>query len=154
MSEKRPYLFRCPSCQTKNKIPADKVGVKAKCGKCQAGLDTRTLFAPQPMMITDGNFAELVIKSPLPVMIDCWATWCSACSILSPTVQELAADWKGRVRVGKLNVEANPSLTARYDLRSLPTLLIFDRARHVDSLFGAVPKIHIMQKMAPYIQGV
>ena len=152
MSQNRPYLFRCPSCMTKNRIPADKVGVKAKCGKCQAVMDTQTLFAPQPMMITDGNFDQMVLKSPLPVLIDCWAAWCSACSILSPIVQELAGEWKGRVRVGKLNVEANPSLTARYQLLSLPTLLIFERAQHRDTLLGAVPKIQIVQKMAPYIQ--
>jgi thioredoxin 2 len=150
MTQSRPYLFRCPSCRTKNRIPTDKAGVQAKCGKCGLPMDTRSLLLPQPVIVSDGNFEEMVLQSPIPVLLDCWATWCQACSTLSPIVQELGTEWKGRVRVGKLNVEANPILTARYDLRSLPTLLIFDKGELRDTLFGAVPKLYIIQKMAPY----
>lgn len=151
MSSSQPFMFRCPSCRAKNRIPQDKVGLTAKCGKCAAALDTRQLQSPQPVMVTDANFQTMVLESPLPVLLDCWATWCSACATLSPTIQELAAEWKGRVRVAKLNVEANPMLTARYDLRSLPTLLIFDGAQLRDSMFGAFPKAHIVSRMAPYL---
>jgi thioredoxin len=136
---------------TKNRIPADKTGAIAKCGKCATALNTKDLFLVQPVMVTDGNFESAVIKAPLPVLLDCWAGWCSACAMVSPVIEALARDWKGRIRVGKLNVEANPVLSARYDLRSLPTLLVFDRGRLRDTLIGALPKPHIIQKMAPFL---
>ncbi len=102
-------------------------------------------------MITDANFDRMVMKSPLPVIMDCWAAWCSACSQLSPVIESLAVEWKGRIRVAKLNVEANPHLTARYDLRSLPTLLVFDGGRLKDTMLGALPQPYIVQKMAAFL---
>jgi thioredoxin 2 len=135
----------------KNRIPVSKTGTMAKCGKCARPLETNQLLLPQPVIVVDGNFETLVMKSPLPVLLDCWAGWCSACNMLGPTIEALAGEWKGRVRVGKLDVEANPLLTARFVLRSLPTLLIFDGGRLKDTLIGALPKSQIIQKMAPYI---
>ena len=151
MTNGRPYLFRCPNCLAKNRIPAHKTGAIAKCGKCATTLNTKDLFLAQPVMVTDGNFDTLVIKSPLPVLLDCWAGWCNACALVSPVIETLARDWKGRIRVGKLNVEAHPVLTTRYDLRSLPTLLVFDGGRLRDTLIGALPKPHIVQKMASFL---
>ncbi|RTZ98033.1 MAG: thiol reductase thioredoxin [Deltaproteobacteria bacterium] len=151
MNDSTPYMFRCPNCMTKNRIPQDKVGTIAKCGKCATRLDTKNLFLPQPVTITDGNFERMVIQSPLPVLLDCWAGWCGACTMLSPVIEALADEWKGRVRVGKLDVEANPLLNARFTIRSLPTLLIFDGGQLKDTLIGALPKPQIVQKMAPFI---
>jgi thioredoxin 2 len=151
MSSPQTYLFRCPSCKTKNRIPADKVGNTAKCGRCKGSLATRELMLPQPVMVTDRNFDEMVLASPLPVLLDCWASWCSACSLVSPVVEELGRSLKGRARVGKLNVEANPLLTARYDLRSLPTLLIFDGGKLKETLVGSLPKAYILQHLRPYM---
>jgi thioredoxin 2 len=151
MTDGTPYLFRCPNCLAKNRIPAHKTGAIAKCGKCATTLNTKDLFLAQPVMVTDGNFETMVIKSPLPVLLDCWAGWCNACALVSPVIEALARDWKGRIRVGKLNVEANPFLTTRYDLRSLPTLLVFDGGRLRDTLIGALPKSHIVQKMASFL---
>ncbi len=151
MSDDPLYFFRCPNCMAKNRIPSSKTDTMAKCGKCATPLETKNLFLPQPVIIVDGNFESLVMKSPLPVLLDCWAGWCSACNILSPAIEALAEEWKGRVRVGKLDVEANPLLTARFVLRSLPTLLVFDGGRLKDTLIGALPKSQIIQKMAPYI---
>ena len=151
MTDSRPYLFRCPNCLAKNRIPANKTSVKAKCGKCGTALHTKDLFLAKPALVTDGNFEAVVIKSPLPVLLDCWAGWCSACAMVSPVIEELARDWKGKVRGGKLNGEAKPAVTARYDLRSLPTLLVFDGGQLKDTLIGALPKPHIVQKMAPYL---
>ncbi len=151
MSDGTPYIFRCPNCMTKNRIPANRVGAIAKCGKCGTSLDTKNLFLPQPMTITDGNFEAMVIRSPLPVLLDCWAGWCGACNMVSPVIEALANEWKGRVRVGKLDVEANPLLNSRLGIRSLPTLLIFSGGQLKDTLIGALPKPQIVQKMAPFI---
>lgn len=151
MIDNHPYIFRCPHCKTKNRIPSNKVGAVAKCGKCAAALDTEKLFLHQPVIVTDGNFEEIVINAPLPVLLDCWAGWCGACSMLSPIIESLANEWKGRVRVGKLDVEANPLLNTQFGIRSLPTLLIFSGGQLKDTLIGALPKPQIIQKVAPFI---
>jgi thioredoxin 2 len=145
------YLFRCPSCRTRNRIPADHAGQPGKCGKCGAALKTAELFLQQPMLITDANFEEKVLRSPLPVLIDCWAPWCSACTMVGPVIAALAAEFKGRFRIGKLNVDANPLVSSRFDTRSIPTLLIFDNGRLKDTLVGAMPKPEIAMRMRRYL---
>lgn len=151
MNQTRDFFLRCKQCQTKNRIPPAKIGTLAKCGHCKTTIDTRELLQTTPLMVTDANFEEMVLRSSVPILLDCWATWCSACATLSPVLETMARDFKGRFRVAKLNVEANPILTARYDLRSLPTLLIFDKGQLKDTLVGALPKEAIFQKMNPYI---
>ena len=145
------YLFRCASCRTRNRIPAAHAGQPGKCGKCSSVLKTSDLFLQQPIMITDANFAEKVLLSPLPVLVDCWAPWCSACTMVGPVVTELAMEYKGRFRIGKLNVDANPMTSSRFDTRSIPTLLIFDNGRLRDSLVGAMPKPEITMRMRKYL---
>ena len=95
--------MRCTECKTKNKIPADKIDAGARCGKCGAALKTEALYEPQPLMITDSNFADKVMKSPLPVLLFAWAPWCPTCGSVAPVMEQFAADATGRVRVGKLN---------------------------------------------------
>lgn len=151
MNQSRDFFLRCKNCQTKNRIPHNKIGTVAKCGRCQSAIDTRELLQSAPIMVTDANFEETVLRSSLPILLDCWATWCSACATLTPTLETMARDFKGRFRVAKLNVEANPILTAKYDLRSLPTLLIFDKGQLKDMLVGALPKEVIFEKMSPFI---
>ncbi len=145
------YYFRCPECGTRNRIPADKVGKTAKCGKCGVPMDTNALRVGHPVLVTDANFASTVMKSPLPVLLDCWAPWCGPCQILGPTLEELAAAWQGKIRIGKLNIDQNRQTADRFHVRSVPTLLIFDGGRMRDTLVGALPKHQIMQKMAGYL---
>ncbi|MFH0998770.1 MAG: thioredoxin [Pseudomonadota bacterium] len=145
------YLFRCVSCKTRNRIPADHAGQPGKCGKCGAVLKTSDLFIQQPILVTDANFEEKVLRSPIPVLVDCWAPWCSACTMVGPVVSELAAEFKGRFRIGKLNVDANPRTSARFDTRSIPTLLIFDNGRLKDTLVGAMPKPEIVSRMRKFL---
>jgi thioredoxin 2 len=145
------YLFRCDSCRTRNRIPATLAGQPGKCGKCGTALKTSDLFLQQPIMITDANFEEKVLRSPIPVLVDCWAPWCSACKMVGPVITELATEYKGRFRIGKLNVDANPVISARFDTRSIPTLLIFDNSRLKDTLVGAMPKPEIVMRMRKYL---
>ncbi|MBW1841081.1 MAG: thiol reductase thioredoxin [Deltaproteobacteria bacterium] len=145
------YIFRCVSCGTKNRIPASKVEQAGKCGKCQSPLEIRDVFSGQTMMITDDNFSTNVLKSPLPVLLYCWAPWCSTCGMVTPTINEFAVESKGRVRVGKLNVDANPELAAKFDIRSIPFLLIFDNGQMKEGLPGGMQQHEIMMKMAPYL---
>ena len=151
MTSATHYLFRCPSCGTRNRISAAHAGQTGKCGKCGGRLNTGELFLQQPLMVTDANFEEKVLRAPLPVLLDCWAPWCGACKIVSPVISELAAEFKGIFRIGKLNVDANPATAARFDTRSIPTLLIFDNGHLKDTLVGAIPKPQIIQRMKEYL---
>jgi len=151
MNLSQDFFLRCINCRTKNRVPRNKIGTIAKCGRCQTAIETRELLQSTPIMVTDANFEETVVKSALPILMDCWATWCTACATLSPTLESLGREYKGRFRIAKLNVEANPILTARYDLRSLPTLLIFDKGTLKDMLVGSLPKEHIIRQMSRFI---
>ncbi len=151
MTNPTHYLFRCTSCRTRNRIPADHAGQPGKCGKCGTVLKTSDLFIQQPIMITDANFLEKVLRSPIPVLVDCWAPWCSACTMVGPVITELAAEFKGRFRIGKLNVDANPLTSARFDTRSIPTLLIFDNGQLKNTLVGAMPKTEIAMRMRKFL---
>jgi thioredoxin 2 len=143
--------MRCTECGTKNKIPADKIEAGAKCGKCGSLLKTEELFEPQPVLVTDGNFDAKVLKSPLPVLVYAWAPWCPTCGSVTPIIDEFAAEAKGKVRVGKINVDANPMLASKYNIMSVPFLFIFDNAQMKESMPGGLQKHDIMMKMSKYI---
>ena len=151
MATQDPYVVRCMNCGTKNRVPADKMDISAKCGKCGSPLKTENLRNTHPAAVTDGNFDTQVLKSPLPVLLDCWAPWCGPSKMVGPNMDELASKWRGRVKVCKLNVDENPIMGSKFQIRSIPTLLIFDNGRLMETLVGAVPKEQIMQTMARFL---
>jgi thioredoxin 2 len=145
------YLVRCLSCRAKNRIPENKMNETAKCGKCHQAIETAGLLSGRSMMISDRDFESKVLQSPVPVLFFTFANWCPSCQAIIPVVEELARDWKGRVRVAKLNIDQNPLIAGRFNIMSVPTIIIFDNGQAMDRLTGAVPKLLIMQKMAPFI---
>lgn len=145
------YTLRCRSCGTKNRIPENKAGRTAKCGKCGSTVNTGVLLNAAPVTVGDRDFHDLVLKSPLPVLLDCWAPWCGPCKMIGPMMKELAAEWKGKVRIGKLNVDESPLTAEKFQIRTVPTLLIFDNGKLKETLLGALPKQQIFKAMAPYI---
>jgi thioredoxin len=102
-------------------------------------------------MITDSNFENMVLKSPLPVLLFVWAPWCPTCRTAIPVIDEYAKDAKGKIRVGKLNVDSNQEFSSKYNILSVPQILIFDNGRLKQTLPGALQKHEIMIKMAPYL---
>ena len=143
--------MRCTECGAKNKIPAGKLDAGAKCGKCGSLLKTEELFEPKPVMVTDANFDVKVLKSPLPVLVYAWAPWCSSCSAVTPIIDEFAADARGKVRVGKLNVDANPVLASKFNILSVPFLFVFDNGQMKENMPGGLQKHDLMLKMSRYI---
>ena len=89
---------------------------------------------------TDQNFEEEVLKSEKTVLVDFWAEWCGPCRMMGPAVESIAADYAGRAKVGKLNVDQNQSVASRYNIRSIPTLLLFKNGQIQDQIIGAKPK--------------
>ncbi len=90
--------------------------------------------------ITDGNFDAEVLKSSTPVLIDFWAQWCAPCRAIGPIVEQLGKDYAGKIKVGKINIDENPKTPTQFDVRSIPTLLIFKDGKVVGQIVGAVPR--------------
>jgi len=101
----------------------------------------------KPIELTDANFAEEVEKSGNPVLVDFWAEWCGPCRMVGPVVEELAGEYEGKAKIGKVNVDNNPEVSVKYGIRSIPALLIFKNGEVVDQIIGAVPKNQIKNKL-------
>jgi len=97
--------------------------------------------------ITDSNFQEVVIDGGKPVLVDFWAEWCGPCRMLTPVVKELSTDYEGRVIVGKVDVDSNPGISAKYGIRNIPTILFFKNGQVVDKQVGVVPKGSLVNKI-------
>jgi thioredoxin 1 len=96
--------------------------------------------------LTDENFEEEVLKSDTPVVVDFWAPWCGPCRVLGPVIEELADDFKGQVKVGKLNVDDSPKTAQQFSIRSIPTVLFINDGKVVDSVVGSLPKPALAEK--------
>jgi thioredoxin 1 len=100
---------------------------------------------------TDADFDNTVVKSSTPVLVDFWAEWCGPCRMLAPTIDALAADMKGKLVVGKLNVDDNPSTAMRYSIRGIPTLLLFKDGKIVESVVGLADKNHLKRVIEKHV---
>jgi thioredoxin 1 len=105
----------------------------------------------QPIQVSDQNFKAEVLDSATPVLVDFWAVWCGPCKMIAPIVEELAKEYNGKLKVAKMDVDANPKTAMDFGIRSIPTLLVFKGGTVVEQIIGAVPKRHLQDKLAAHL---
>jgi len=105
----------------------------------------------KPVEVTDSNFQIEVLNASQPVLVDFWAEWCGPCKMIAPVVEELAKEYDGKLKVGKMDVDNNQQVSMQYGIRSIPTLLIFKGGRVVDQVVGAVPKRMLIEKITKHL---
>ncbi len=140
--------IRCPSCGAINRVALEQLrqGRAPICGRCRALLHV----SARPVVVTDATFADEVERSPLPVALDMWAAWCGPCRMMEPVMEQLAARMAGRVRIAKLNVDENPQTASRFNVRSIPTLLVLKDGREIDRIVGVQPGEEIARRLERY----
>ena len=134
----------CASCSARNRVPAQRLLDKAKCAQCKAAL----LPLSRPVALASAqDFEELVRDSPVPVLVDFWAAWCGPCRTVAPEVEKLARDHSQRVLVAKVDTEALPAVAQRFDIRSIPTMILFRAGTEARRLSGAMPAAEISRQL-------
>ena len=105
----------------------------------------------KPTVVTDQTFEQKVLKSGTPVLVDFWATWCGPCRMVAPILEEIANEQSEKVRVAKLDVDANPVTAGRFGVRSIPTMILFKNGRETQRLVGYMPKERLLQLLNPHL---
>jgi thioredoxin len=140
----------CPQCGQKNRVSLGRPG--AVCGQCGAALEDGAgkgggAAGGKPVEVTDATYASEVLNSPVPVLLDCWAAWCGPCRAIAPSIERLAAEYAGRAKVCKLDVDANPQTARALQVQGIPALFFLAGGRVVDRLVGAHPYPAIEAKL-------
>ncbi len=135
-----PRHLVCPNCNATNRLPADKLGRDPRCGKCG-----EQIFTGHPAVLDDVNFQKHIEKSDIPVVVDFWAEWCGPCKMMAPQFAQAAQQLEPAVRLAKLDTDAAQGTAARFNIRSIPTLVLFRNGREVARQPGAMSASDIVR---------
>jgi thioredoxin 2 len=144
-------ILTCALCGTKNRIPKNRLHDRPICGKCRTPLPVGA-YSDQPREINDSDFQREVLWARLPVLVDFWGPHCAYCRMLAPTVDQVSANFAGRIKVVKMNVEENSRIPSQYGIQGIPTLLIFKNGQPVDRLVGVLSRDEIERRVMPHIE--
>jgi thioredoxin 2 len=133
-------IIACPVDGSLNRVPQARLGEHPRCGKCG-----NPLFAGKTVDLTSANFDQHAQKSDLPLVIDFWAAWCGPCRMMSPNFEAAAARLEPRVRMAKLNTEAEPAIAGRYGIQGIPSMIMVRKGREIARISGAMPTGSIIQ---------
>jgi len=135
-----PLHIVCPACMAVNRIPADRLSAKPKCGKCH-----QPLFTGHPVELNAAGFQQHIRRNDIPVVVDFWAPWCGPCKMMAPAFEQAAAELAPAVRLAKLNTEAEQQLGASLGIRSIPTMVVFKNGQEVARQAGALGAAEIVR---------
>lgn len=136
----------CPHCGQVNAIPIKESYAKANCGQCKS-----SLLETKPVVLDTAGFDNHVANNDIVVIVDFWAAWCGPCKMMAPVFEEVAKRFPLKARFGKVDTEAQQSVAARFDIRSIPTLIAFKNNREIDRISGALPADQLQQWVRQFI---
>ena len=140
----------CRQCQTSNKIPVKKIGAQPHCGKCKSPLHLNLTTQGNSLMLSDQNFTETVLRSPLPFLVNFHSPNCGPCKLLNPIISKIARDYEGRLQVGTLDVDLNQHIPTLYRVGGTPTLLLFQSGKELGRLEGYQSSGAVTNWIRPY----
>ncbi|WEJ71780.1 thioredoxin TrxC [Pseudomonas sp. PSE14] len=135
-------IIPCPQCNGLNRVPAERLGDAPRCGRCQS-----PVIVDRPFELNEAGFAAQA-KGDLPLLVDVWADWCGPCKSFAPVFEQAAARLSGKVRLAKLDSDANPNLSTRLGIRSIPSLILLRNGQEVARQSGAMPLPQLLDWLA------
>ncbi len=131
---KKPVTVRCTFCGTKNRVDLTRAEDRPKCGACG-----KPMLLDRPVKVEQEDFDTTVLKASVPVLVDFYADWCGPCRMVAPLVDEIAHEHQGRLLVAKVDTDRAPEVAGRYEIRSIPTLILFRDGKEVERMVGFEP---------------
>lgn len=130
-----PVHITCSHCMAKNRLPADKISQNPNCGKCK-----KSILVSAPLALTDGNFQRFIQNNDLPVIVDFWASWCGPCQMMAPVYEQVSTQMNHQARFAKVDTEQARQVAGAYNIRSIPTIIVYKAGKEVARQAGAMDK--------------
>jgi len=142
-ADTKRITIRCQFCQTWNRVDAARAGDRPKCGKC-----AKPMLLDRPLKLDDETFAKTIAETEIPVLVDFYADWCGPCKMMAPFVDQLASDKQGVALIAKLDTDRAQRTAGGFNIRGIPTVIVFKGGKEVARQTGAIPKAALVQLLA------